>query len=146
MMEPLLEAYYKEIMAKATLSGECLICHRGHGGCGYPKVTPTVYAHRLVFEKHNGLIPEGMYVCHKCDNPRCINIDHLFLGTALDNNLDKKMKGRQGKVGGQKPKALNEREIERMLQLHAEGKSQREIAAILFTSQPTIWKYLNGYR
>lgn len=41
-----------------------------------------------------GEIPGGMYVCHKCDNPRCINPEHLFIGTRKDNIADREAKGR----------------------------------------------------
>lgn len=51
-------------------------------------------AHRLIWTFINGPIPEGMCVCHRCDNPPCVRIDHLFLGTIADNNADKKVKGR----------------------------------------------------
>lgn len=59
-------------------------------------------AHRLAYAAKVQVIPRGMFVCHKCDNPSCINPDHLFLGDAEINSRDADKKGRTKLQGGPK--------------------------------------------
>lgn len=54
----------------------------------------NTHAHRAAWALLRGPIPKGMCVCHRCDNPLCVNPDHLFLGTVVDNNIDRDRKGR----------------------------------------------------
>ena len=56
-----------------------------------------IRAHRRAWEAFYGPIPTGMHVLHHCDNPPCVNVNHLFLGTDADNNADMMAKGRYRK-------------------------------------------------
>lgn len=69
--------------------------HVGEWGYGQTSYKGEKYnVHRLAWILHFGEIAEGLNVCHKCDNPPCVNIDHLFLGTQKDNIDDAIAKGR----------------------------------------------------
>lgn len=74
--------------------------------------------HRQVFEERYGLIPEGLLVCHRCDNPGCVNPNHLALGTAKDNKADEIRKGRRSsRVGeGNGRSVLSEQQVREIKQ------------------------------
>lgn len=67
---------------------------RGYGRYPHPQTHVWGYAHRLAYELTHGPIPGGLVVRHKCDNPPCVNPQHLELGTQLDNIADRDRRGR----------------------------------------------------
>lgn len=77
--------------------GECLVWTKKTDNWGYGVTSlegRSYRVHRLVWERANGPIPEGMLICHTCDNPPCYFLKHLFLGTHQDNMRDMAAKGR----------------------------------------------------
>lgn len=82
-----------------TMPNGCIEFMGSRDGKGYGKVSAglgmsPLKAHRLAWELANGPIPEDAWVLHRCDNPPCVNPDHLFLGDSLTNVIDMVSKGR----------------------------------------------------
>ena len=88
------------------------------------------YAHRFSYTAFVGDIPDGVFVCHKCDNPKCANPEHLFLGTQLDNMRDAAAKGRIA-TGHDLPQTkLNEQNKRQIKELREMGLLYRHIGPV----------------
>ena len=106
-----LQRFLERILISAT--SECWLwigrrnsIHPKNGGQNYGRFDiggTSEAAHRIAYEHFVGKIPEGISVLHKCDNPPCVNPEHLFLGTYSDNIRDAYAKGR-GPKGYRRPK------------------------------------------
>lgn len=123
---------------------ECWEWNSAVAGQGYGFLKRTgerrqIYAHRVAYELAKGPIPEGMLVCHECDNPPCVNPKHLFLGTDGDNHADMKAKDRHlyGERNGNH--RLTEAAVERVFDMLDNGVSTYEIAEAVGVAQSTVW-------
>jgi hypothetical protein len=108
----------------------------------------TVGAHRAAWEEVHGPIPEGLWVLHRCDNPPCVNVDHLFLGTRLDNvrDMDAKGRGRRPVLPGERNgrARFTEDDVRTMRDRYAAGESQTAIARRFNTSQSRVSEIVLG--
>ena len=106
----------------------------------------TITAHRLSHEIFIGPIPDGLFVCHKCDNPSCVNPRHLFAGTRQDNVDDRERKGRNfiafGELNGNAK--LNETDVLSARRLRASGKTFASIADRFGVDKKTIIQAIKG--
>jgi hypothetical protein len=104
-------------------------------------------AHRASWILHIGPIHNGLHVCHHCDNPPCVNPDHLFLGTDKDNHADMKAKGRSP-FGSRSGRArLTEEKVIEIRRLYSTGRYiYRELAQMFGVSPTTIERANLGTR
>lgn len=127
----------------------CWLWTAGQDGRGYGSLRVNgvmVKTHRLSWVIHNGDIPPSMNVLHRCDTPRCVRPDHLFLGTQSDNNADRQAKGRSrgGKNGGTAKGSrvggarLTEADVPFIRRLHYYGLADSEIARAYGVARATI--------
>ena len=111
-------------------------------GYGQIKIHSQVYrAHVLAYSLFVGEIPEGMNVCHHCDNPSCCNPSHLFLGTHAENMADKVAKGRQAKGEALSHTKKTPVLVHRAKSLRSDGLTIRQTADKLNVSTASITRW-----
>ena len=114
-------------------------------GYGRMKWNPGEHkAHRFSYRLHFGPIPDGMCVCHRCDNRKCCNPYHLFIGTRRENFDDMMAKGRNA-FGERHPRCkLKDDQVGEIRLLAAEGVKQMAIAAKFGVTPQCIGRIING--
>ncbi len=118
----------------------------GYGVTFRNKIEYSRRAHRLSYKIFVGPVPKGLLVCHHCDNPKCVNPKHLFIGTNMDNTTDKMRKGRwngnhlKGENSpwwGRKHKQESKDKIGAANAIHQKGKGNNQYG--------TCWIYNLGW-
>jgi hypothetical protein len=108
---------------------------------GYGMILPNgsntpMLAHRVAYELHCGPIEPGMVICHRCDNPPCVNPAHLFVGTQADNLADMDRKGRRQRNSAVDPEIIRA--------IRADSRPAKELAALHNISVKTVRNYRDG--
>lgn len=113
---------------------------KGYGRIGY-QGRSNQRAHRVAWQMRNGPIPAGLCVLHRCDTPACVNVDHLFLGTQVENIADRHAKGRT--VNPPSRRKLSRGQAAAMRDAYRTGLSQQAIADHFGVSRGNVSKIVN---
>ena len=155
-LDPSDQALWDRFLKYVTYTPDCWIwtggqSHSASMAYGAFRIGDKVLAaHRVSYALHKGPIPHGMCVCHHCDNPLCVNPEHLFLGTIKDNNQDATRKGRNPHGERHGLSKLNEIQVKQIIKLKG-ILPVRKIAPMYNVSQTSInnihrnrtWKHIN---
>jgi hypothetical protein len=140
-------AWFEERFTPEPNTGCWLWLHRydkkGYGVTFFGPNRGGQLAHRVVYEFYVGPIPRGMFLCHKCDTPACVNPAHMFVGTVKDNALDMVRKGRVPK-GRDTSKKMTPELVRELRQQAAQGVNFHELARRFPISRTSVRTIVRG--
>lgn len=145
-LPPLLDSLKARIEERQTRREDGCIVYPVKANGKYGQIEygrKTYYAHRASYMVYKGPIPDGLHVCHSCDNPACINPDHLWLGTQKENIQDMLAKGRDNYRFACK---LTDAQIEQIREALDANESQTSIGARFGVSSSYVSMIGSGRR
>jgi HNH endonuclease len=139
----------EENIERITESG-CWIWMRAVDEDGYGRIkvkNSNRGAHKRSYEEFVGPVPDGIFVCHRCDIPSCVNPHHLFLGTNRENLEDRDRKGRQARRESHGNSKLSNQLASEIRKLRSEGASLKDlsrefglrVATVCMVAKGRIW-------
>lgn len=131
----------ERFLAKVDKSGECWLWTGCLDKDGYGKfrIKKKIFrTHRISYELYVEPIPDGLYVCHHCDNPSCVNPDHLFVGTSKDNMRDMISKSHNRKGQNNSNAKLTSKQVCEIRERIANGEKQITLAKEFGVVQTTV--------
>lgn len=138
---------FEVLQQNAQWVGECLEWTgqlNTHGYGTFKRQGKVHAAHRISYKQSHGEIPKGMFVCHTCDNRKCCNPLHLFLGTPKENSEDRDAKGRGSRGERSGVAKLSEKDVLEIRKKYSpERNSSRKLAREYDVSKPTILRVVN---
>lgn len=126
------------VVNRVLVEGGCWLWQERLDSRGYGMFPRHLRAHRVSYTAFKGPIPAGLHVLHSCDNPRCVNPDHLSVGTPADNMRDKMLRGRARGAHPGEAHAMAKLTEAQVLEIRADGRIHRLIAADYGVGRRTI--------
>lgn len=149
------KSWRDRLWSRVDKSDRCWLWMGHRNALGYGKLSVEgrfVPVHRAAWIDCVGEIPDGLFVCHRCDNPPCVNPAHLFLGTQEDNVADRDAKNRTARGESQGGAKLTDDTAREILDMLADGISQTALAKEYGITQGAIshmvcgrtWNHITG--
>lgn len=147
---PLMQRFWTKVQIPETPDG-CWLWTASTNTSGYGQIINDFgkmkLASHISYEIYNGAIPDRLQVLHTCDNPLCVNPNHLWLGTHADNMQDRHDKGRDSMRKGHPShphRKMTKENIQRAKELYQNGMTQKEIAILMGVHKMTINRAIAG--